>query len=429
MVGLVVWGAALVAVVGAFQGDHGQTTEAGTSRAAQNKKPPTTTPPNARVGPASFQSGQYTVLAWNDLGMHCINPRFGELCILPPYNNFHATVVRRGDDPQIIESGVTVSYSIPGNTHSVGKTDFWTYAPALFGVTLKPNIGLTGNGLAGHMQPTGNNDWGATGIPITPITDKGQLNAYQLAQVDVKDHTGKMLARTMNVMPVSWEINCNVCHKTPGITTETDILLAHDRLHGTNLEAHRPVLCASCHADPALGTTGVAGLHTMSAAMHGAHAPRVDTMLPNTVNKCYACHPGFQTNCQRDVHLAKGITCTQCHGTMYDVGNTNRTPWVDEPTCASCHQQRKPSFGFEQSGKLYKQSLGHHGIPCSACHGSPHALTPAVTAPDNAQSIALQGFAGPIRKCTVCHTRQPDDPFDHNFGEGGGTGTGGGGDN
>ena len=29
--------------------------------------------------------GDYVVIGWNDLGMHCINPSFEELAILPPW--------------------------------------------------------------------------------------------------------------------------------------------------------------------------------------------------------------------------------------------------------------------------------------------------------------------------------------------------------
>jgi hypothetical protein len=346
--------------------------------------------------------------------MHCMNQSFKELCILPPFNNLRAQVIdRSGDDPQIVEAGVTVRYAIPGNTKSTNKTDFWRYARALFGKTLPANIGLTGNGLAGIMQPTGQNDWIATGIPITPVDDRGRLNPYQLSHIDVVG-PGGVLASTVAVVPVSWEISCNLCHNTPGISTATDILRKHDVKHRTKLEASKPVLCASCHADPALGTTGQRGVGTLSHAMHGSHARHM-AALPNLKNACYACHPGFKTNCQRDIHFSKGIHCVNCHGDMTRVGDPKRRPWVDEPTCASCHQARKPAFQFEEPGKLFKNSRGHHGVHCAACHGPQHAIGPAVTAPDNAQAILQQGFKGTIRQCTVCHSQQPDDPFVHRF--------------
>ena len=97
----------------------------------------------------------YVVFAWNDLGMHCLNPTYDKMVILPPYNNLKVQVVKRGAIPTLVTSGLTVSYSIDNNTYSVGKQNygqFWTYAQQLFGVTLPPNIGLTGIGLSGKMK-------------------------------------------------------------------------------------------------------------------------------------------------------------------------------------------------------------------------------------------------------------------------------------
>ena len=199
----------------------------------------------------------YVVLAYNDLGMHCMNPDFSEMCILPPFNNLRAQVIKRDSSPDIVTGDVTVSYSIPGNTVSSTKTDFWDFAPQLFGVALPDDIGLTGNGLTGKMaRPVSNGHWEASGIPITPLDDNFENNPFQLSNVRVTDEKGRTLAETSAVVPVSWEISCNYCHDTPGISVATDILRKHDELHHTTLESQKPVLCAGCHADPALGTTG-----------------------------------------------------------------------------------------------------------------------------------------------------------------------------
>lgn len=374
-------------------------------------------------GGGGINAGSYVVLGYNDLGMHCMNKDFSRLCILPPYNNLHAQVIRRGEEPHIVTQGVEVKYSIPSNTFSVGKTDFWQWAPRLFNVNLPPNIGLTGNGLAGNMQPTGNNDWSATGIPVTPVDDNGLLNAYPISNIQVVAN-GQPVASTHAVVPVSWEISCNLCHPTNSggapasdADVEYDILRQHDRKHNTQLEVTarggQPILCAGCHADPALGTTGVPGVSSLSHAMHGSHAERVRPLLAMGKNACYACHPGFQTNCQRDVHFARRVYCTQCHGDMNAVANPVRVPWVSQPTCGSCHAQRRPEFEFEEPGKLFKDSRGHGNVHCAACHGSPHAVGPAVTAQDNLQAMEQQGFAGPIAKCTVCHTSTPRERFEH----------------
>lgn len=372
-------------------------------------------PPVAKAAaPAVVAPRSFVVLGYNELGMHCMNQDFSEMCILPPYNTLRAQVIdRRGEEPRIVKSGVSLTYSIPGNTTSTTKTNFWSYSNKLFGVTLPPNVGLTGNSLSGVMKPTGANDWSATGIPITPLMDNRQLNAYPISKINVKLNN-QTVATTSAVVPVSWEISCNLCHTTPGISVATDILRKHDKRHKTKLEFSKPVLCAGCHADAALGTTGVKGVKSMSHAMHGSHASRM-TPVAKLGNTCYACHPGFKTNCQRDNHALKGISCTQCHGSMTTVANPFRRPWVDEPTCASCHKKRRPDFQFEEPGKLYKDSRGHGGVHCSACHGPQHATGPAVTAADNVQAIMHQGHSGTISKCSVCHSKPPDEPFFHSI--------------
>lgn len=359
---------------------------------------------------------QLVILGVNELGMHCMNQDFADLCILPPFNSLRAQVIRRGVEPTIVTSSATVSFTIPGNTTSANKTNFWEYAPQLFGVTLPLNTGLTGAGLAGTMPATGLGYYEKRGIPVTPIMDNGTENAYPLATITAQYQGATR--QTQVVVPVSWEISCNLCHdqklssgRLSGKpeTIAASILNAHDRLHGTNLINQRPVLCASCHADPALGTTGTAGVKSMSAAMHGSHASRM--ARAGLSNPCYACHPGVKTNCQRDVHYTKGIYCTNCHGGMAAVGSTTRTPWVDEPKCGSCH--KVANHQYEETGKLFKDSRGHGNVMCVTCHNAPHAITPATNAPDNVQTLLYQNHTGKIDTCTVCHTSTPSQSFPH----------------
>lgn len=381
--------------------------------------------PNSRM--VSITSGQTTevretygplssamvVLGYNDLGMHCMNSDFSEFMILPPFNTLHAQVIdRSGEEPRIVRSGVTVSYSIPSNTHSADKTNFWDYVDALLGVGLSDNVGLTGHGLSGTMVSLvgeGRNDWNVTGIPLTPIDDAGQENPYPLATIQVS-RNGVVIAETQAVVPVSWEISCELCHNEPGISVATDILRAHDRLHPElNIESMKPVFCGGCHAQAPLGTTGAPDVASLSRAMHHAHAPRM-AEAALTVS-CYACHPGIRTQCLRDVHYANGMDCMDCHGDMNDVANPARRPWQEEPRCDDCHT--RSGFSFEQPNTLFRNAKGHQGIHCAACHGSPHAITPTVTGPDNLQALALQGHAGTIDTCTVCHNEVPDEPFPH----------------
>jgi len=64
------------------------------------------------------QSTEFVVLAWNDLGMHCLNPTYDTAVVLPPYNTVWAQVIRRGEPPQIVTSGITVEYRLINNTYS-----------------------------------------------------------------------------------------------------------------------------------------------------------------------------------------------------------------------------------------------------------------------------------------------------------------------
>ena len=57
----------------------------------------------------------------------------------------------------------------------------------------------------------------------------------------------------------------------------------------------------------------------------------------------------------------------------------NRTPWVDEPRCADCHENQY----HENTGTLYRNSTGHGGLYCAACHNSTHAILPSREAADN----------------------------------------------
>lgn len=362
------------------------------------------------AGARDPQANEYVVFAYNELGMHCMQSDFSEMMILPPFNNLRAQVIlkRTGEDPEIVTTGITLKYSLPSNTHSADKCNFWSNSQGLLGVELPTDVGLGGFGMAGTMAPDVNRQFLATGIPVTPVDDTGRENPYPLAVVSV-ERNGAVVGQTQAVVPVSWEMSCNLCHNTPGVSTATDILRAHDRLHGTTLEASKPVFCASCHADPAVGSAGQPGISNLSSAMHLAHAPRM--AAAHLDNECYACHPGFRTQCQRDVHSLAGMTCNDCHTSMAAVGNPARRPWADEPRCGSCHN--RPNFEFEQAGKNFRDSVGHEGVACMTCHGSPHVITPSADAADNLQAIVKQGHAGVIDTCTVCHSSTPTEPFPH----------------
>ncbi len=343
----------------------------------------------------------HIIIGWNDLGMHCSNQDFAALVVLPPFNNVRAQVIRVGDAthlPVVETVNSHVTYEIPGNTYSVGKTNFWDWEDQIFGINLDPNIGLTGNGLSGTMLTTENYFY-VTGIPITPYTDANLVNEdpFQLGLLKLYNSSEELLATAPPVVPVSNEINCvsSGCH-----SSEQDILDEHELAGGFDPN-NTPILCASCHSSNALGTPGQPGVPPLSEAIHKQHGGRT--------NDCYKCHPGPNTQCLRDVMSTQhGMVCQDCHGSVTEVGesiSSGREPWLDEPSCGSvsCHGD---NFA-EEPGKLFRESRGHGGLFCSACHGEPHAITPSRVSRDNAQYIALQGYAGTLAKCQVCHGVTP----------------------
>jgi hypothetical protein len=361
---------------------------------------------SSATGPTSEPTpvpGRYVVLAWNDLGMHCLNPSYDKLVVLPPYNNLWVQVVKRGVKPEIVTANVSVEYKIEGNTYSYGKKNFgqfWDHAVELFGslfgfADLPHDIGLKGKGLSGQMELAGDH-FVAEGIPLTPIRDDGTWDPYQVAYVTVKDTAGVVIAATKTTVPTSDEMHCEKCH---GADPFQDIMSKHDASNGTDLAGTTPRLCGDCHGSPALGlmSPGTSGIF-LSKAIHGYHADKGAS--------CYDCHPGPQTQCNRSVrHAAAGGNCEWCHSGMAQVAASipsTRIPWVNEPRCAMCHD----ASGVETGIVLYRNAKGHGQLYCASCHGSPHAMIPSLVAKDNYQALQYQGSTNRVKSiasCGVCH--------------------------
>lgn len=345
---------------------------------------------------------EYVVFAWNDLGMHCVNPTYNKIVILPPYNTLLSVAIKKGQKPIVDTTNVSVDYSIINNTYSYGKQNygqFWDNAKNLFGVTLERDKGLNlvdpdiHNGLAGSMIAKGDH-FVADGIPVTPLDDNLVWNAYQQAEIKLLSGS-KVLAETRATVPVSDEFNCGKCHNEMPDPFD-DIIDNHDEIIHN---APRPILCASCHGSPGLGTSGPGSSGKyLSEAIHGEHSKKNPA--------CYDCHPGNNSKCNRSAnHTNSTGNCIACHGTIENVADSienGRIPWVDEPKCKTCHT------GISQvdtGNTLFRNAKGHGGLYCSTCHGSPHAMIPSTEDKDNYQSKQYQnGKVKTIGSCGVCHS-------------------------
>ena len=344
-------------------------------------------------------TGAATVLAFNDLGMHCMDREFSVFSILPPFNVVHSQVVLRDAtgrpflaDDLTVDVFYNAATDSAGsiNTYSVGKTDFWQHASDLFGIIppLPGGEGLTGlympaddpqNRGAQPMEHSNAQDWfSAEGVPITPVDDALNDNAYPLLRIAALDKGGNQIGHLDVVVPVATETDCQACHATgtiaaqgpgPGsgwadlpdkeVESKLNILKLHDDEQGTSLESSQPVLCAQCHYSPALDLTGAGEPNPpiapkFSVVMHEYHGNF--TVFQNAITvetNCYQCHPGNITQCQRGAMATGNMDCFDCHGDMLAVGGVNpllpggsidgtndggmRQPWQDLPRCQACH--------------------------------------------------------------------------------------------
>lgn len=391
------------------------------------------------VPPFDRDTAEYVLLAWNNLGMHCISDSDKWWILLPPANDLYAQLIRRGDIPELVTEGVRIEYDVEdGFENPSAHVDFWKYADKLFGKKLPDNIGVGGKGVKGEMEAKPDlRAFSADLVPVVPYPDAGKagapFNPYPIFTVTAFDEaTGKKLAETRCVAPTSTEMGCRNCHggewRVGGVAgftdaTSRDVLAVHDKNNGTNLveraERGEPMLCQSCHADPVLGAKGNPDLLNFPAALHGWHA---NYLTERGTEACFRCHPASAagpTGCLRGVHADRGLDCVSCHGTLEDhalgllkgeldkgkktaarlmknlkprtvdsVDVINgRTPWLMEPDCASCHDfSEKPdptgtAYNKWTSGTptdLYRLRHDDMGaIMCEACHGSTHAVYPA----------------------------------------------------
>ncbi len=407
----------------------------------------------AHAAGKSTGESDYVILGWNDLGMHCINPSYKTMGLLPPFNNLWVQVIKRGDPPQIVTSGFSLTYSVNNNTTVAGKSDFWTYGAKAFANLLNvpvpsPGVGLTGNGLTGTLAVKGDH-FEATGVPVLPYDDQMNWSPYQIARVTLNTNNGKgnKIGQTAQVvLPVSDEIHCDMCHMQNGDGTANlpqdangntgtmdvyqNILLVHDYYNGKNgvsskgadiANTGQTVLCANCHESNALGAPGKVGVKSVSLAMHGWHNGTDRCMDPTF--SCYSCHPGDLTQCLRTGINGMGYSgatpsCSDptnlCHGGIKGVADSitqGRRPWLDEPdvnasNCVGCHGSNYATNG------AFRHAKGHGGVYCAACHNSPHSWWPSKLWADNIQPVKLQKKPYSLGDCSICHTRkqQGDNP-------------------
>ena len=371
---------------------------------------------SASSSSVSAGNGEYTLLAWNDLGMHCMDGHdFSVFSILPPYNNINAQLIKKaGTSGKHVASGVMMTYravpSLEGKSNTTSlydanndlKTNFWDFVGALFNANPSPDTGLTGNhvpDLSEHeLSYNGTQQWWeAMGLPITPYNDDGSKNYYPMVQITAKDLSGNVLATTQVVLPVSDEMDCRACHGSTsgygatqpaaGWVNDPDaekdykwnILRLHDDKFPTAVSAYQselqaagytgyddaglettagngnPILCATCHATNALGTKGVSGAKPLTEAIHALHAAAADPLNGQRLDS--------STNREACYRCHPGATTKCLRGAMGKQSNIQ---------CQSCHGGMNAVGVHGRNGWLDEPN-------CQACHQGGKRFDTAVT--------------------------------------------------
>jgi len=397
-------------------------------------------------------AGNFTLLAWNNLGMHCFDGiDYSIFSILPPLNTMFAQL--KDKSGALVTNGVTLTYQATADTTgsinsiSSTKTNFWRYAQSLFGLSPAPDVGLLGypmaSGTPAPMAFNATHNWfEAVGIPITNHDDTNRINEYPMVLVQAKNSGGQVLASTKVVLPVSDQLDCQACHTSnngsnaaanaarpaagwvfdpdPLKDWKRNILRLHDEKQATNVAfinalqrsgyttgllnsatIGKPVLCAACHVSNAYQVeagvaTGLPGITPLTAALHTLHGKQIDPVSglalddTNNRNTCYMCHPGSTTQCLRGAMSGPQYQCQSCHGKMSKVGEVTRIGWLSEPTCQSCHN----------NGRRLISSVDANGNPLSTAD-----QTFATTADQPSAGFNLYRFStghGGV-KCEACH--------------------------
>ena len=381
-------------------------------------------PVSITVTSAASAGGPFTIVAWNDLGMHCDDGKdFSVAAFLPPFNDVYAQIIDKSGSLVSSGSGYTITYQAivdpltsTLNTTSATKTNFWDYVSLLDFSTLPVINPAPDEGLAGSLMPgpsntpramtfsSTNSAWAAPGVPMTNYADNGTTNFYPMVRVSATNSSGSVVASTDIVLPISDEVGCAKCHASnsnpaampaagwvnnpdPAKDMKLNLLRKHDDAFASTalfksaatqvgynpagLEATvatRPVLCYQCHANAFTGMPGVAGILPFTTAIHGFHASVVDpstgaTMDSGTTrNTCYACHPGPTTRCLRG---AMGTLVTSTGAFAIE--------------CQSCHGNLTALAATTRTGWFDEPN-------CQSCHTGLASATNTTVAYTNAFS-------------------------------------------
>jgi hypothetical protein len=368
--------------------------------------------------------GSYALLAWSELGMHCMDGKdYSVFSVLPPYNTIYAKLLTTGNQPVPVTTGVTITYAAMkdaagsinttsyGNSTIAQKTNFWNYVYLLFRSQPVNDVGLHNYPVQSltpqqMMYDSVKGLWKAEGIPTAPYDDNQASHPYPMAQIVAKNSSGQTIASATVVLAVSDEMSCKNCHgpntnsaamPSGGWITQysaaqnvkLNILKKHDDMHPissivltavqakgyTTYQAslyqtalnggalNNPVLCASCHQSNALNATGMT---TGVADSSG------NPLVPPLTASMHTLHssvtqPGSSTTL--DNATDPSGSCYLCHP---GVNTKCQRGTMSGVACFNCHGNLSRVGTSTRSGWLDEPN-------CQMCHQNGTTYTTAFT--------------------------------------------------
>ncbi|MEY3880423.1 MAG: hypothetical protein RIQ94_1219 [Pseudomonadota bacterium] len=381
-----------------------------------------TVPVTVQAAPVA---GNYTLLAWNDLGMHCMDGMdFSVFTILPPYNTLHAQLKNKSG--KLITTNVKLTYeAVPDSTGSMNsssydKTNFWDNVGLLFGLNPAKDEGVNLDGLASGTPAPGskvpsliptdmiyNTDFKwfeAEGIPMTPFPDNPLIdnngnpvkNFYPTVKVVARDLSNNILAETTTVLPVSDEMTCKGCHASTTISNaakptagwvvdldkekdwKRNILRLHDEKQLTT-PLYQAALAASNFDPKGLLATADSLKPVLCVKCHASNA-YFDKLNKKTVMSGFA-----------DIRPFTQVLHSKHANVIDPATNLPLDTSGDRQACYNCHPGSVTQCLRGPMSKA-KDISGNNAVSCQSCHGNLTAVG----------SKARQGwFNEPV--CESCH--------------------------
>jgi hypothetical protein len=396
-----------------------------------------TVPVTLTITAATASSG-FVLLAWGELGMHCMDGKdYSVLGLLPPFNTIYAKLLTTGTTPTEVTSGVTLTYtafrdatgSINTTSYGTGtvpqKTNFWSYVRALYLLSPNPDVGLLNNRVqsltpnpmkygGGMILDPNVNVWKAEAIPTAPYDDTLAAAPYSMAKITATNSSGVVIATATVVLAVSDDISCKNCHapntnpaampsggwiNNPSYTVDQNmklnILKKHDDLspipasvltavqaEGFNYQSslYLTALNGGALGNPVVCTT----CHANNVFIAGGLKSGVTGVLPMTT-AIHTLHanvtlPGSTTtldNMTGSTGMSSG--CYQCHPgptTQCQRGvMTGTIPGSTPATCYTCHGNLSRVGMASRSGWLDLPS-------CQMCHQNGTTFSTTFTTAD-----------------------------------------------